>query len=522
MVYMLGDSFRHDIPAHGGAIHEGAVGYPNFINPLLSTTDTGRDLSYLIYSGLMRINNEGKLSPDIAESYTVSDDGKTYTFKLREGARFHDDTPLTSADVIFTIEKVKDGRVKSPYASNWQGVQAKAIDDHTVEFTLKTPYAPFLENTTLGILPKHIWEKADVDQFVFSPYNFDPVGSGPYQVKEVTRNPDGSVKLYHLESFKKYAAGEKYISTIYFHVYPDTTALLNALKRGEIQGAGGIVAEDIASLGDKKDNLETADLLRVFGVFFNQNQATIFADKDVRTALNMAVDKKAVVDKVMSSYANVEDSPLPGLTPPDEAGKDYSGEATSYLEGKGWKKNADGIMEKKDSKGTVKLSFTLATSDNPELVKTAELLKEQWSRIGAEVNISTNKLDELSQNVIRPRKYDALLFGEVTGRGDDLYPFWYSGERKDPGLNIALYTNAKADALLEKARTATTSDAATQDLADFVGIVKDDVPAVFLYSPDYLYVAPKQLKGLKLPSLEFGHERWAGILSSYINVRRAW
>lgn len=522
LFYSAIDSFRVDAPGKGGTLHEGVVGKPGLINPLLSTTSSGKDLSYLLYSGLMRINEKGELMPDIAESYTISPDGTEYTFVIRKNAAFHDGKPLTSADVVFTIEKAKDPSIKSPVATNWQGVTVEARDEHTILFRLKTPYAPFLENTTLGIIPKHIWQQASLDEFTFSPYNFEPIGSGPYIVKNVTRDTDGSPTLYKLASWNKYAAGEKNISNLYIHIYSDTNGLINALKRGEVESAGDFSPKDGDTLEKEGFDIHTADLLRVFGVFFNQNQASIFTDKAVRLALETAVDRSHIIDTVLLSYGNEEDSPLPSRDTLHPSPTEQQKAASDILLKNGWKKNSDGFMEKKDAKGTQTLSFTLTTSNNPELIATAEILKAEWEAIGAKVTVVSIEPSVLSETVIRPRKYDALLFGEVIGRGQDLYPFWYSGERKDPGLNIALYTNSKADLLLQKARTATSSEETSKQLSLFANIIKEDIPAVFLYSPEFIYVVPNKIKGLELPALEMAHERFAGILSSYINAKRVW
>ena len=522
LFYSAIDSFRVDTPGKGGTLHEGVVGRPGIINPLLSTTSSGKDLSYLLYSGLMRINEKGELIPDIAESYVVSPDGTEYTFVIRKNAKFHDGEPLTSADVVFTIEKAKDTSIKSTVATNWQGVTVEAKDEHTIVFRLKKPYAPFLENTTLGIIPKHIWQQAGLDEFTFSPYNFSPIGSGPYIVKNVTRDADGSPTLYKLTAWKKYAAGEKNISNLYIHLYSDTNGLINALKKGEVESAGDFSPKDGDALKKEGFDIRTANLLRVFGVFFNQNQSAIFTDKAVRLALEKAVDRNHIIDTVLLSYGNEEDSPLPSRDTLHPSPTEQQKTASDILLKDGWKKNSDGFMEKKDAKGTQTLSFTLTTSNNPELIATAEILKTEWESIGAKVTVVSIEPSVLSETVIRPRKYDALLFGEVVGRGEDLYPFWYSGERKDPGLNIALYTNSKADSLLQKARTATSSEETSKQLSSFADIIKEDIPAVFLYSPEFIYVIPNKIKGLELPALEMAHERFAGILSSYINAKKVW
>lgn len=513
------NSLKKEAPAHGGEIHEGVVGLPNFINPLLSVSSSGKDLSYLTYSGLMRVDENGVLVPDLAESYTISDDGLTYTFKIRKKAVFQDRKPITAGDVVFTVQKAKDSGIKSPVASNWQGVEAKMIDDQTVQFILKTPYAPFIENTTLGILPKHIWENADLNQFTFSSYNFEPIGSGPYQVTEVKRNAEGAVEYYKLTAFKKYVTGQKNITTIYVHIYSDTTSLMNALRKGEIQSAADISPEEAIELSKEGYNIQTADLLRIFGVFFNQNQASLFTDKNVRAALNMAVDRKQIIDTVLYGYGNEEFTPLPQHSVQDT---ESTTTARNLLEKNGWQANSDGILEKKNGKETVKLAFTLTTSNNADLVKTASILKDEWASIGADVTIVSLDPSDLNQNVIRPRKYDALLFGEVTGRENDIYPFWHSSERKDPGLNIALYTNSKADKLLEKARNGTSTEDIAESLKSFEDIITEDVPAVFLYSPKLIYVVPKNIKGAHFPSLELAHERWTGIFSAYLNTKRVW
>lgn len=522
-IYFIVDLWRVDAPAKGGELHEGVIGYPSFINPLLSINDSGKDLSYLLYSGLMRVNEKGEVVPDLAEKYTVSEDGTVYTFTLRSNAVFHDNKPITAEDVVFTIEKVKDPNIKSPYAPNWQGVSVKAVDEQTVEMTLKSPYAPFIENATLGILPKHIWNGSDIDQFTFSPYNFDPVGSGPYMVKEIKRNAEGVLQYYKLSSFKKYAPGEKNISTISIHFFPDSESLIKALEKGTIESAGNLTPAEAQILKEKGFALSTSPLLRIFGVFFNQNQASVFTHKEVRTALSMAVDRKDIIDKVLYSYGTEESGPIPhALLPGGKTASSSPEAAKELLASNGWKMNDQGVMEKKGANGTTTLSFSITTSSNPDLVKTAEILKEEWRGIGADVSIIAINPSELNQTAIRPRKYDALLFGEIIGRGNDPYPFWHSSERKDPGLNIALYTNLSTDKILQDIRVATSSEAKTEKLLAFSEIVTNEAPAVFLYSPEFIYTLPSRIKNATLASLEMPYERWAAIFASHLKTKRVW
>ena len=155
MLALINVRLSIEVPEEGGSITEGIVGTPRFINPVLSISDADNDLTALVYSGLMRKSSEG-LVPDLGESYTVSEDGKVYTFTLKDNAVFHDGKKVTANDIAYTISLVKDPVVKSTKRAAWEGVDVNVIDDKTVEFILAEPFSLLLNNTTLGILPKHI------------------------------------------------------------------------------------------------------------------------------------------------------------------------------------------------------------------------------------------------------------------------------------------------------------------------------------------------------------------------------
>src|SRR3989344_3730483 len=187
-----------EVPAHGGRLAEGVIGSPRFINPLLASSDADRDLTSLVYAGLLKATPEGKLVPDLAERYTISPDGLVYDFVIREYAKFHDGTPVTAADVAISILKAQDPALKSPKRASFDGVIIEVKGDRELSFILKQPYAPFLENATLGILPSHIWRDADAEQFPFSPYNIEPIGAGPYKIGQIKRNSSVILTSYEL------------------------------------------------------------------------------------------------------------------------------------------------------------------------------------------------------------------------------------------------------------------------------------------------------------------------------------
>ena len=529
LISRINNHFLVSIPAHGGTLVEGIVGYPRFINPLLSYTEAGEDIRALVYSGLLKATPEGKLIPDLAKEYSISDDQLTYTFILKDNLIFHDGKPITTEDIEFTIKKAIDPSLKSPERVKWEGVVVEKVNDKTIKFILKNPYTPFLENTTLGILPKHIWSGADLDQFTFSLFNTEPIGSGPYKISKIERSPEGIPLSYKLNAFSGYALGKPKIETIVVKFYPTEEQATLAYLKGNVESLNAISAEHVSRLKLGNENLKRATLPRVFGIFFNQNQSKVLAIKEIRQALEVSLDKEAIVNEVLYGFGTPIDSPIPaGLIPSEpntEADQDRESKiqkAKEILTTKGWKQNESGMFEFKTKNDTIGFQFTISTSDAPELKKTAELLKNQWEAIGARIEIKIFEQGDFNQSVLRPRKYDALLFGEIVGRDLDLYPFWFSGERNDPGLNIALYANSKVDAALVKSRSLITQSERIAELDIIKQEIKKDIPAIFIYSPDYIYIIPKKVKNIMLGKVINPEERFINVSDWYIAENKVW
>ncbi len=513
LAWNVNKSFLMPVPTHGGRLAEGVVGLPRSINPVLAFTEVDRDLSSLIYSGLMKYE-DGRLVPDLAKKYAVSNDGLTYTFSLKSDIRFHDGRPVTADDVEFTIQKIHDGIIKSPRRADWANIAVKKISPSEIQFTLKQPYAPFLANATLGILPKHIWSKVDSDQFIFSQYNIEPIGSGPYQLEHIQRDSGGIPLYYSLSAFSRYHEGKPFISNLLIYFFPNEKSAIEAHHARIIDSLARASAGNAAQLASTTSsaNILHTPLPRIFGIFFNQNQAPIFTNKEVRQALDMATDKKRIVREVLYGYGIESDSPLPSKGKNRNKSQDIEG-AKALLAKNGW---IDG------KKGKQILEFAIATADSPDLKLAAEIVKRDWEKLGARVTIKVFEYGDLYQNVIAVRKYDALLFGESIGKDLDLYAFWHSSQRNAPGLNVALYVNSKADKLMEDARI--TSDGKEKDriYAQFEKIIQEDIPAIFLYSPDFIYIIPNKLKGVNLGSITAPSDRFYGINKWYVETDNVW
>ena len=520
------------IPLRGGSISEGIIGTPRFVNPILATSPADQDLVALIYSGLMRKNSDGTITPDLAKSYTMSSDGLTYTFVLKNNIYFQNGEPVTADDVIFTINEAKDPTIQSPRAVDWSGVTATKIDDKTIQFTLKQPYPSFLDNTTLGIMPASVWNNSAIE---LNNANIDPIGSGPYMIKSLSKESSGVIDSYDLTSFKKFALGEPYITNMNLYFYSDEASLVGALENGTVDQISSITPLDANILKERNYQIESAVLPRVFGLFFNQNQNILFTDKVITKSIDQVIDKNQIVQEVLYGYGVPIDNPIPpNILPYQQISTSSNLSQAQVLQNvennlakDGWSKGPDGFLQKtttgKNKKKTsTELEFSISTGNAPELATTAELIKEDLAQVGIKVDIETYDVGNLNQSVIRPRSYDALLFGEIIDHESDLYAFWDSSQRKDPGLNVAMYTNAKVDTLLENASTEINEQARDKDYTQFETYIAQDIPAVFLYSPSFIYVVSPDVKNLTLNQIINPSDRFANVYEWYTETENVW
>ena len=515
-LYALEQSLLVVEPAYGGGLTEGSVGSPRFINPLLAMSNADRDLTALTYAGLMGLSGRGELVPVLAESYTVSSDDKTYTFTLRTDARFSDGTPVTASDIVFTIEKAHDPALKSPEYANWSGVSAVALDPRTVRFTLSKPYAPFLGLTTLGILPSKLWQNISSSEFPFSNLQTSPVGAGPFKIQDVSKDASGLIESVLLVENSNYVLGRPYLDSIRFEFYSRAEDLASALASGAVESA-----YDVSTKGAL-----TAPYARVFGVFWNQNENRVYTRAEVRKALSLSIDRNDIVSRIFGGYA----TPIMGPVPPDgnvmqvpiPKTDDPVATAARVLTTAGWTYDTSARAWRNAAAKQTLDTITIRTSNVPELKNVASAVKADWERLGIPVTIELYEPGDLSQNIIRPRKYGALLYGMVIGRDQDLYAFWNSQERNDPGLNIAMYANKTVDALLDDARSNTDPKTRLDDLQKIENVIAADYPAAFIYAPDFTYAVPNDLKGVELPQIVTPADRFATVALWYRVTDAVW
>ncbi len=525
----LSSSYSVHIATQGGTFTEGIVGTPRFINPVLAVTRADKDLSMLVYGGLMHLGENGVLLPNIAESVTVSEDGLTYNVLLKQNINFHDEIKLTAEDILFTVSRIQDPLIASPLRASFDGVTVEKIGDYELNFILPEPYAPFIENLTFGILPQHKWKDAGAEEFPYSQHNSEPIGSGPYIVTNIVRNAFGIPEKYTLKAFESYHLGTPKIETVELHFFSTEEDLIESFKKGTVQGIVGIDSKSLEKydLHEATHHIERIPLPRTFALFINQNKSPALRDPAARKALDIALNRQTLIDTVLLGYGNSLTSPMPvgfGTIVATSSGSTASIDAArAILRDGGWELNPETqIWEKDIDKTRTSLSFSIATANTDSFETTAEFLRDTWKTLGAEVSIKQFEQSDLAQSVIRPRDYETLLFGTQLGRSLDFYSFWHSSQRNDPGLNVALYANITTDSILSEMRRKSNIEEHERAITRFVEEIQKETPALFLYSPELLYIFPNTVNGATFRGLSEPQERFSSIQNWYIETESVW
>src|SRR3989338_1031251 len=209
--------YTKEVPALGGRLQEHIVGSPRFLNPVYAdVNDADRDLVQFLFSGLLEYNEEGVLVPDLAKDYEIQEGGKVFQFNLKENVKWHDGYPFQADDVVFTVQTIQDPKYKSPIRANWVGVEVEKISPLKVQFSLSQPYTAFPDRLTLKIIPSHIWENINPENFALSFYNLQPVGTGPYALEKISQDKSGRVRKIQLERFRQYHGNAPFIPSLIF------------------------------------------------------------------------------------------------------------------------------------------------------------------------------------------------------------------------------------------------------------------------------------------------------------------
>lgn len=463
---------------------------------------------------------------DLAEKYTSSEDGKTWNVVLKQDFKWSNGEPLTSDDVIFTIESIQDPETRSYYYENWRGVVVERISEREVRFALKSPYAFFVDNLKdLKIVPRHIFSGIPLANLRLSNYNLEPVSSGPYKFKQLEKRKDGFITQIQLEANPNYPGEKLLINEFNFKFFTSYTEAVAAFNKKEIDGLGSPDFEDLKDIiiGDQVFELNTS---RYYAIFYNSGLNPALKEKEARTALNFATDKNKIVNSVLNNQATVVHGPLV----PEISGYDtnvYTNDifslanATSTLEAAKWKLNKDGSWEKALSKKNVlKLEFEIVVPEIQFLIDAVNIIKDDWQKIGIKLNIIVMPVADVNSEAIKTRNYQMIIFGNNLRNNPDIFAFWHSSQKFYPGLNIGFYENKKADELLETIRKDFNDESRNKNLSELQEIIFNDQPAIFLFSPHYFYAATKDLGGFETKFITSPSDRFKGAGKWYLKTAR--
>ena len=328
-------------PKNGGAYREALVGQPKFINPIFSSiNDVDADLVTLLYSGLFRYDTNQNLVPDIAESFTVSPDLKTFTITLRPAMRWSDSKSLTANDVIFTIETIQNPEVGSPLLPAFAGVKTTKVDEATIKFTLTEPFANFLNTLTVGIIPEHIWSEINPTNFKLAKYNLQTIGSGPWKFEKMLKNEAGAVQSYTLSPNSNYYGKKPYLGSVEFKFLDSYNEAVGLLKSQTADAVSFLPSNLKEKIGSKNFNLYKFLLPQTTAIFLNSDQKSELKELDLRRALTMAINRDQLISDVYGTDAVSSDSPLPSFEAGYQAAKKnlYDEKAANDLLDKKWKR----------------------------------------------------------------------------------------------------------------------------------------------------------------------------------------
>lgn len=507
------------VPERGGILVEGIAGNPQYLNPLLSwSNQVDETLAALLFSGLTRLDEHGDVVPDLAEAWTVSPDGLTYDFQLRSGLRWHDGASVTAADVLYTIgvTQAEDFPGSSTLSTIWGAVEVSAPEGPeglAVRFTLKQPLAAFLDYTTIGLLPAHLWERVPPAELMASQLNTRPIGAGPFKLAQITATQA------ELVVHPQYHGPAPYLTGITLRFYPDHRSLLPAYDRGEIDAISWIWPDDLTEVAQRADlQLFTAPISGYSLIYLNEQNpnAPFFQERPVRQALLYALDRQKLIDTVLRGQGLLAHTPiLPDSWAYDPSVQQYPfapEKARSLLEEAGWSDtDQDGV---RDREGT-SLTFTLLGRDQAML----DFIAAAWAVIGVEAVPQAVSLAGLTSDFLAPRTYDAAVVTWELYGDPDPYPLWHSTQIKT-GQNYAGWDNRAADEAIEQARAISDRTLRRGYYLEFQRIFAEEVPALLLYHPVYTYGVRAKIHDVQMGPLNTPADRFRTIANWYIVTKR--
>lgn len=489
------------------------------INPLfVDYNEADREVSRLVFSGLMKYDPSLKAVVDDVGKLSINEDKNRYTFVVRDGLKWHDGKPLTVEDVYFTYHDI----IANPafpneiLKTNFSGVEIVLVDEKTIEFVLEKPNVFFVTNFTTGILPKHILKNVGADEILSNEFNKMPIGSGPYMLTEpVEAFSDGRMQVTLAKS-PFYYGDPLNIEFLRFITYPTMDLLVSEVD--SMNGIVKITGDYIANFrSNERFSLISYQLPQYTGVFFNMDSKILKDNKLVRISLLKATDKSVLLKQFVDKIP--VDTPLMELNQSEWEYQPAIDQAQGALKDAGFlydKEDTEkqGIRYDEDGNALelnmIARLYDEGTSQFEETKAVVNYLNDVWESIGFSIQVEFLALEDFNTRVAS-RAYDLLLVGQSLGYNLDTYSYWHSSQANPLGQNLANYKSFAVDSLIEDVRSTFDEEKRSGYLKELAKQLKEDVPAIFLYRPVYYYASDGKVSGILMDNVVFPSDRFFNV-----------
>ena len=492
--------FSKKLPVEsGGTLIDAMTANPSGLIAMTAGESAASAIAGNIFNSLLRDDKNLELTGELAQSWEVSNDNKTFTFHLKPNLKWADNTPLTSDDVLFTWQKVTDDNTRTPYGSEYKLViKAETPDAHTFRVTYAAPFAPALETwASLHILPKHLLKDQDINTTAFAR---NPVGSSYYKLEKWK-----SGQFIKLTRNVNSTQGQAKIDNLLSRIIPDKAAQFLELSADNIDMMGLNPIQYSRVLPARPALNANVALYKELGnsytyLGFNLKHKP-FDDVRVRQAINYAINKQEIIDGVLLGLGEPVASPYkPGTRWSNPALAPYPYDPnkakTLFKEAGFVDSNNDGILEK-DGKP---FSFEILANQNKEREMTAVLIQRRLKEVGVDVHIRILEWASFLGRFIEPREFDAVVLGWSLGLDPDQYNIWHSGQQGPKQFNFVGYDNPQVDKLLEAGRLELDPDKRQKIYHEFAKILLEDSPIVYLSAGYGLNAIHKRVQGISNPA----------------------
>lgn len=479
--FWFGDSYAENIYTTGGTYTEATIGEVNSMNPLFATTNSEKVLSKLMFATIATVDYSGHPGNQLAKSITASDNGRKWTVKLRDNLKWSDGEPITTDDVVFTAELIKNPMVNTIYGANLANVEISVNEEGAVVFDLPSTYADFVSALNFPVVPKHILGKTNPKALVEDAFSNTPVTSGAFTYNATQSIASNGEKIYYLSANPNYYLGRPMVNSFAVHTYTNKESTIGAVNTGTVTATAELSGADANRITADQFIRRNSSLSSGAFVFFNIAHGAV-GDTEVRQAIRQGINLEKIrglAPEVAALDYPLTNSQIEILNYPNIPQYDQKVAKEKIAE-----------LAKGEN-----IHLDVATVNSGYLPSITNAIADDLRELGFDVNVSIyEENQEFINNVVSKRSYDILVYEIELGADPDLLPYYHSSQATGAGLNLSNYKNSLVDDLLLGARDTIDNELRTKKYESFLQYWVDDVPAIGLYQSNLTYYYNKNVR----------------------------